>query len=280
MSWRVRVVHRTGYRYAVPVTSSYNEVRLTPRTDLRQNVVVDRLETTPSTRSYRFTDYWGTVVTSFDLHAPHTQLQVVASSVVETADPVQPVRSASWAELRSDRLTDRFVEFLEPTGYVSRTNEIVARAHALARRLDPADAVIEVSRWVHETMTYQPGATAVHTSALDAWEDRAGVCQDFAHLTLALLRVAGVPCRYVSGYLHPRADAGLREVVVGESHAWIEAWTGGWWGYDPTNAIEVGERHVWVATGRDYADVPPLKGIISGGESSALAVSVEVARLA
>ena len=280
MTWRVRVVHRTGYRYAAPVTQSYNEVRLTPRTDPRQNVVVDRLETTPSSRSYRYTDYWGTVVTSFDLHAPHTELQVVGASVVETADPVPPVRTASWSEVRSQPLTDRYVEYLEPTVYVSRSNEIVAQAHALVRGRQPVDAVIEVAGWVHETMTYQPGATAVHTSALDAWEDRAGVCQDFAHLTLALLRVAGIPCRYVSGYLHPRADAGLREVVVGESHAWVEAWTGGWWGYDPTNAIEVGERHVWVATGRDYADVPPLKGIISGGESAALEVRVEIARLA
>ena len=280
MSWRVRVVHRTGYQYAKPVTQSYNEARLTPRTDPRQNVVVDRVETTPSSRAYRYTDYWGTTVTAFDLHAPHTELMVVGSSVVETAEPVAPSRGASWADLRHDRVSDRFVELLEATTFVPRREEIVAQAHALVKSKSPAAAVIEVAGWVHEVMTYRPGATGVHHSALDAWEAREGVCQDFAHLTLALLRVAGVPCRYVSGYLHPKADAGLREPVVGESHAWIEAWTGGWWGYDPTNAIEVGERHVWVASGRDYADVPPLKGIISGGESTALKVTVEVTRLA
>jgi transglutaminase-like putative cysteine protease len=280
MSWRVRVVHRTDYHYATPVMQSYNEARLTPRTDPRQNVVVDRVETTPSSRGYRYTDYWGTAVAAFDLHAPHTELAVVGSSVVETAEPVTPYRSATWSELRGDKVTDRFVELLEPTTFVPRREEIVAQAHALVKGHDPAAAVIEVAGWVHEQMTYRPGATGVHHSALDAWEDRAGVCQDFAHLTLALLRVAGVPCRYVSGYLHPRADADLREPVLGESHAWIEAWTGGWWGYDPTNAIEVGARHVWVASGRDYADVPPLKGIISGGQFDELTVTVEVTRLA
>lgn len=280
MSWRVRVVHRTKYHYAKPVTQSYNEVRLTPRTDPRQNVVVDRVETTPFSRGYRYTDYWNTVVTAFDLHTPHTELEVVGASVVETAEPVTPVRTASWPELRTERVTDRFVELLEPTRFVPRREDIVTQAHALVKRRDPADAVIEVSRWVHEQMTYRPGSTGVHHSALDAWEAREGVCQDFAHLTLALLRVAGVPCRYVSGYLHPTAEAELHEQALGESHAWIEAWTGGWWGYDPTNAIEVGERHVWVASGRDYADVPPLKGIFSGGEFDSMDVSVEVTRLA
>lgn len=280
MSWRVRVEHRTDYQYARPVPQSYNEARLTPRTDQRQNVVADRIETTPSSRGYRYTDYWGTVVTAFDLHTPHTELLVVGTSVVETAEPVPPARTATWAELRSHRITDRFVELLEPTRFVPRSPEIVAQAHALMKGRKPADAVIEVAGWVHEQMTYRPGATGVHDSALDAWEAREGVCQDFAHLTLALLRVAGVPCRYVSGYLHPKADAALREPAVGESHAWIEAWTGGWWGYDPTNAIEVGERHVWVAGGRDYADVPPMKGIISGGEFKELSVTVEVTRLA
>ncbi|HSV64909.1 MAG TPA: transglutaminase family protein [Mycobacteriales bacterium] len=280
MSWRVQVVHTTGYRYSSPVTLSFNEVRLTPRGDARQNLVVNRIETTPSTRSYRYVDYWDTVVTTFDLHAPHTELVVVSNSIVETADPVEPDRAGRWKDLHSARVTDRYVELLEPTGYVPRDAELVTQAKALVRRREPADAVVAVCDWVHEQMTYQPGATAVHTSAVEAWRERKGVCQDFAHLSLALLRAVGVPCRYVSGYLHPKPAAGIGEVVVGESHAWLEAWTGGWWGYDPTNNIPVGERHVWVASGRDYADVPPLKGIFSGGKSSALDVRVEVTRLA
>ena len=120
----------------------------------------------------------------------------------------------------------------------------------------------------------------MHSTAGDAWRAREGVCQDYAHVTLVLLRAMGIPARYVSGYLHTDPDAALGAVVRGESHAWIEAWTGGWWAYDPTNGIGVGERHVWVATGRDYADVAPLKGIYSGSGASALDVSVEISRLA
>lgn len=280
MSWRVRVVHTTGYRYELPVTQSFNEARMTPRADRRQNVVVSRVETTPATRAYRYTDYWGTEVTSFDLHAPHVELQVVASSVVETGAEEEPVRSASWADLKADSLVDRYTEFLDWTRYVPRDRELFAVARGLKRGLSPADAVLAACHWVHEQLKYQSGTTGVHSSAVDAWQAREGVCQDFAHLTLVLLRAMGVPARYVSGYLHTKPDGAVRETVRGESHAWIEAWTGGWWGYDPTNAIPVGPRHIWLAHGRDYADVAPLKGIYSGGASSALEVTVEVTRLA
>lgn len=280
MSWRVRVVHTTGYRYESPVTQSYNEVRLTPRADRGQNLVVNRLETTPAARQYRYVDYWGTAVTSFDLHTPHTELAVVSSSIVETPDEVAPVREASWADLRAAAVADTYGEFLVATGYVPRDRELASVGRELRKGQAPADAVLAAAGWVHEQLTYRPGATGVSSSATDAWHAREGVCQDYAHVLLVLLRSMGIPARYVSGYLHTKPDAELDEAVRGESHAWIEAWTGGWWGYDPTNAIPVGPRHVWVALGRDYADVAPLKGIYSGGSSSALEVTVDVTRLA
>jgi transglutaminase-like putative cysteine protease len=280
LGWRIRVVHSTGYRYEDPVHQSYNEVRLTPRTDSRQNVIVSRVETTPPTRIYRYTDYWGTAVTAFDLHAPHKELAVVATSVVETADPQPAVDTAAWADLATDEVRDHHTEMLEFTAYVSRDKELAKVARILRREPTPVAAVHAACRWVHEHLTYQRGTTGVHTSALEAWEAGKGVCQDFVHLSLLLLREAGIPSRYVSGYLLPKADAKVRQTVTGESHAWIEAWTGGWWGYDPTNLIEIGNRHVWVATGRDYADVPPLKGIYSGGTASALDVTVDMTRLA
>ena len=280
MSWRVRVVHTTGYRYEAPVVQSYNEARLTPRGDRRQNVVVSRVETTPATRAYRYTDYWGTEVTSFDLHAPHTELKVVASSVVETSDEIEPVTTGTWGDVRADNLVDRYTEFLEPTRYTPRNRELLAVARDLKKGQSPSGAVLAASQWVWEQLKYQPGSTGVHSSAVDAWHERMGVCQDFAHLTLVLLRGMGIPSRYVSGYLHTKEDGAPRETVRGESHAWIEAWTGGWWGYDPTNAIPVGPRHVWVALGRDYADVAPLKGIYSGGAATALEVTVDITRLA
>lgn len=279
-TWRIRVVHTTGYQYAAPVVQSYNEARLTPRSDRWQNLVVSRVETTPPTRSYRYTDYWGTEVTSFDLHAPHTELKIVASSVVETGAPVEPVDEATWADLRGDAVVDRYAEYLEWTGYVPRHAELVRLAASLRKGRKPFEAVLAIAELVNERLTYRRGSTGVHSSALDAWHAREGVCQDYAHVTLAMLRAIGIPARYVSGYLHPKPDGRVGETLSGESHAWIEAWTGGWWAYDPTNDIPIGPRHIWVAIGRDYADVSPLKGTYSGGAATAMEVVVDVTRLA
>ncbi|HEX7658784.1 MAG TPA: transglutaminase family protein [Pseudonocardiaceae bacterium] len=280
MSWQLRVVHSTGYRYETPAAQSFNEVRLTPRADRRQALLFSRIETTPTSKLFRYTDYWGTVVSAFDVHAPHNELKVVASSVVETANEVVPVDHVGWDGMHDDEVLDRYAEFLQPTRYTPADRELTAISRKLRRGKDPAEAVLAAAQWAHKELTYQPGSTHVHSSASDAMRAREGVCQDYAHVTLVLLRAMGIPARYVSGYLHSQPEAELGEVVRGESHAWIEAWTGGWWPYDPTNAIPIGERHVWVAVGRDYADVAPLKGIYSGGHSSALEVSVDVTRLA
>lgn len=276
----MRVVHTTGYDYATPVTSSYNEARLTPRNDARQNVILNRVETSPSTRSYRYTDYWGTVVTAFDLHAPHTGLEVVGSSVVETEPSAPPEDPVGWEALAEDAVLDRFTEMLEFTGYVPADRALRKVARTLAKDRTPIEAARAAAAWVHEEMSYVPGTTGVHTSAAQAWEEQEGVCQDYAHLTLVLLRAMGIPARYVSGYLHPKRGAKVGDTVAGESHAWVEVWTGGWWGWDPTNDVAVNEQHVTVAVGRDYADVPPLKGIYSGGGSTELDVVVEITRLA
>jgi transglutaminase-like putative cysteine protease len=280
MSWRIRIVHSTGYRYDAPVRESYNELRLTPRSDGRQNVIVNRIETTPSSRLYRYSDYWGTSVTAFDLHAPHRELAVVATSVVETSDPAAVVRTATWAELDGDVVRDRQTEMLEFTTYVPEEPALARIARGFRRNAEPADAVLAACRWVREHLTYRPGSTGVHTSAVEAWQAGEGVCQDFVHLTLLLLRSVGIPCRYVSGYLLSRGDTQVRQTVRGQSHAWVEAWTGGWWAYDPTNDVEVGQQHVQVAWGRDYADVAPMRGVYTGGRGTALEVRVDMTRLA
>jgi transglutaminase-like putative cysteine protease len=278
--WRMRVVHVTGYAYRTPVTASYNEARLTPRSDSRQNVIINRVETTPATRSYRYVDYWGTAVTAFDLHAPHTELQVTSSSVVETDKPEPPVASVEWADLDSPAVLDRFHEVLVPTAYTPFSKRIERTARSLAKAHDPHEAVLATAKWVHNELRYVPGTTGVHSSGLDALAESNGVCQDFAHLTLMLLRSMGIPARYVSGYLHPNPDAATGEAVEGESHAWIQAWTGGWWNYDPTNDAEINEQYISVGFGRSYADVTPLKGIYLGRDSSDLDVVVEMTRLA
>ena len=278
--WRMRVVHVTGYAYRTPVTASYNEARLTPRSDSRQNVIINRVETTPATRSYRYVDYWGTAVTAFDLHAPHTELQVTSSSVVETDKPEPPVASVDWAGLDSPAVLDRFHEVLVPTAYTPFSKRIERTARSLAKAHDPHEAVLATAKWVHNELRYVPGTTGVHSSGLDALAESNGVCQDFAHLTLMLLRSMGIPARYVSGYLHPNPDAATGEAIEGESHAWIQAWTGGWWNYDPTNDAEINEQYISVGFGRSYADVTPLKGIYLGRDSSDLDVVVEMTRLA
>ncbi|WP_278262859.1 transglutaminase family protein [Nocardia sp. AG03] len=280
MSWRIRVVHTTGYVYDAPVTRSFNEARLTPRADSRQNVILNRVETVPATRAYRYTDYWGTAVTAFDLHAPHTELEVTGSSVVETEPFAEPAGELTFEDLRGGRVVDRFDEMLSPTAYVPRDRKLATVARQLSRGEPPAKAVVRAAEWVHKEMDYIAGTTSVHTSAPQAFAERRGVCQDYAHLTLVLLRSMGIPSRYVSGYLHPKPGAEIGETVAGQSHAWIEAWTGQWWGYDPTNNLAVNEQHVSVGVGRDYADVPPLKGVFSGGGSTDLEVVVEVTRLA
>jgi transglutaminase-like putative cysteine protease len=144
----------------------------------------------------------------------------------------------------------------------------------------PDNTAAAISALVRERITYLPGATGVRTNAQEAWDKGQGVCQDMAQVTIALLRAAGLPARYVSGYLHPRADAAPGRAAIGQSHAWVEYWAGSWTPLDPTSGADVGERHVVVARGRDYTDVPPLKGIYHGPPYSDMDVTVEVTRLA
>ncbi|GAB03821.1 transglutaminase family protein [Gordonia amarae] len=280
MSWRLRVVHSTGFAYKSPVTSSYNEARLTPRSDHRQNVIVNRVETVPSSRAYRYTDYWGSAVTAFDLHAPHNELEVSGMSVVETDAGERPDEQASWDDLHTEYIEDRYDEMLTFTAYVPKNRSLGATAKRLAKGKTPEEAVEAICKFVYDEMEYVPGTTGVHTTAVDAWNERKGVCQDYAHLTLLMLRSLGIPARYVSGYLHPDPEAPIDKTVAGQSHAWIEAWTGGWWGYDPTNDTPITERHVSVGVGRDYADVSPLRGVYTGGGATDLDVVVEITRLA
>lgn len=278
--WRLRVVHSTGYAYKSAAVASFNEARLTPRSDNRQNVILSRVETVPATRSYRYIDYWGTAVTAFDLHAPHTELRVTASSVVETEKPEPSTTKVTWNELTSEAVVDRFDEVLSPSRYTPVSRPLRRVGERIAKYNDPHEAVIAATVWVHGELDYVSGATRVHSSALDALREGKGVSQDFAHVALALLRSMGIPSRYVSGYLHPRREAGIGETVDGRSHAWIQVWTGGWWNYDPTNHKEINEQYISVGVGRDYADVTPLKGIYSGTESTDLDVAVEITRLA
>ncbi|MGI8667337.1 MAG: transglutaminase family protein [Jatrophihabitans sp.] len=280
MTWRVRVRHRTGYSYAGPVSASYNEARMTPLSEAGQTTLESRVEITPSAGTHRYRDYWGTEVTAFDIHAPHTELEVIATSVVETGLRPWTPGGLDWSDLRGEQVQDRYAEWLTVTGRTDPDGTLAEVAAGVAGGGTPTEDAISCLRAVGEHLEYVPGSTDVGTDAIQAWHARNGVCQDFAHVSLAMLRSIGLPARYVSGYLHPRAAAVIGETVSGESHAWVEWWDGEWVGYDPTNGKPVGEQHVLVARGRDYNDVTPLKGIYSGSRSAALGVTVEVTRLA
>jgi transglutaminase-like putative cysteine protease len=280
---RLRVRHVTDYRYEEPVTASYNELRVTPRTGPTQVVLESRLDVTPVGRVLDYVDYFGTVVHVLDLRVPHRSLVIVGTAVVETGWPVDVTRShhLTWTDVTAERFTGRFVEYLQPTAYTPHDARIVAAADRLRGSTDPRQASHVVGEWVRDSMRYAPGTTEVHTSAVQALEAGSGVCQDFAHVAIAVLRCAGVPARYVSGYLHPRSEAAIGETVSGESHAWIEAWDGDMWvAHDPTNGRPAGRDHVLVATGRDYSDVAPVKGVIAGGGTSRMDAAVEITRLA
>lgn len=279
MSWRVKVRHTTGYRYDSEVTASYNEARLTPQTGIEQLTLESSLEIVPPVKTQRYWDYWGTQVTAFDLHIPHDELEVTAISIVDTGDAKPAPTDVTWETLRSETVRDEWVELLMPSVRATPDDALLSLAIDTASGKSPYDAAIALLDVVHEQVEYVPKSTGVTTSAVEAWALRKGVCQDIVHVSLAVLRAAGIPARYVSGYLHPQKDAIIGQTVTGESHAWVEVWLGHWWAYDPTNAVPAGERHVIVARGRDYADVAPLKGVYAGGGSQDLGVTVEVTRL-
>ena len=279
---RVTIVHRTGFTYEAPSTASYNEARMLPRSTDSQTVLASHLEIVPSTAQHEYTDYWGTRVSTFEVLIPHSSLAVTATSVIDVHAGTPTDGNLSWAELAQESsASTELVELSLTTPHTAVPAELAERAAAIAdQATTPHEAALLICREIHGALTYSPGSTGVHSTALEAWESRRGVCQDYAHLTLAALRSVGIPARYCSGYLNPKSDAAIGETVLGESHAWVEWFAGDWCGFDPTNVIEIGDRHVLVARGRDYTDVSPLRGVYAGGNTSEVFVKVEITRTA
>lgn len=272
--WRLSFEHVTVFTYGSPVRSSFNEVRMTPLTTVRQTTLAAHITTSPLTSQYRYWDYWGTQVVAFDVVDPHDGLEIRAEGVVDAAELSRPT-PCSWADL--DAGSAAMCEFLSATPSTAPDGSLGEVAVSL-RRSDPVQTAEAVCDWVHSALEYRPGVTGVHTSAVEALDAGQGVCQDFAHVAVAVLRRIGIPARYVSGYLHPIPEPEIGEIVDGQSHAWIEVWTGGWWELDPTNLVDVGPRHVAVGRGRDYGDVSPVKGIYAGGDEDSMTTTVCIQR--
>lgn len=282
MTSRYRIVHTSHYEYDRSVAASFNEARLTPAQTPWQTRLESTLQVDPSTWHYRFTDYWGNEVRVFEANGAHRALEVRAVSLVEIDATRRPgATPVTWADLRAPDVLDEHVEYLTQTPFTTPADELADLATSLAADNEPGEAARLISDAVHDALTYVPGATEVHTTAAEAWAARSGVCQDYAHLVVGALRHVGLPARYVSGYLHPATEPVVGDTARGESHAWVEAWLGEWTAFDPTNRSEVAERHVMIGSGRDYGDVPPIKGIVAGPHrTNSLAVTVHLTRLA
>lgn len=282
MTQRLSVTHTTRLTYQGEVIASFNEARMTPLSTSGQLMLRHELSVSPVARLQRYPDYWGTAVEAFDVHIPHHTLTVVSTSVVDTVERWHQAPGVSWAQMRADDVADRWCEFMELGAIVDDASQDPAREDVLAslrHAPTPRAAIGLAIEAVRDRIAYTPGVTHVHTTAAQAWAEGRGVCQDFSHTTLSLLRSVGIPARYVSGYIHTE-DADIGVPGLGESHAWIEAWNGGWEAHDPTNGRSVGPAHVLVARGRDYRDVSPLTGIYAGPLSQDPEVVVEVTRMA
>lgn len=277
---RLRIEHQTGFAYQGDVSASYNEARMLPSSTDSQFVLSSTLEIDPSTTVNQYVDYFGTRVSSFDVLSSHAALTITARSLVEVRP--RPIQHAdiSWEGLeREAALSIGTVEQLVQTPRTRPHPEVAELARSIAGQHDhPGRAAHAIAQAVGDAVEYMHGVTGVHSTAAEAWEARKGVCQDIAHITLGALREVGIPARYVSGYLHPRPNAEVGEAVTGESHAWVEWFAGDWQGFDPTNNIEIGDRHVLVGRGRDYNDVPPLRGVYAGPFKSQLRVKVTITR--
>jgi len=270
----VRISHRTQFVYDQPARDSHNELRLQPLEGAGQRCLSFELIIDQPAAVLSYRDFFGNHAHSVSVSAPHRELTIVAQSLVErpetmleaSADKPHPeVMFRNFLAEDEAHIKD-YCEFLNPSRYVPFSKRL-QNLFWMARPGDTEDVAIYVARivaWVRDQFDYQKARTNVYSSLDDILRTGSGVCQDFAHLTIGLLRLAGVPARYVSGYLAPTVSA-ARNASLGEqaSHAWLEAWLPqeGWTGFDPTNRYRTDERHVRVAVGRDYADVPPLMGM-------------------
>ena len=277
----LRIVHSTTFEYDGLAAASYNQARLSPPTGGNQIVAHSRIEVSPTPWTLSHRDYFGNEVTSFEVLEMHDSLSVVATANVHTLSAAEPEPQLSWEDLASEELRDRFTEYLTLTDRVAPPEDFAEACDRIrAESATPDEAARRICDLVNAEVEYEVGATDVLSHGSEAWTQRRGVCQDMAHLVIGGLRRIGVPARYVSGYLHPKKDAVVGETVRGESHAWVEWWDDGWHGFDPTNDTHPGERHVVVATGRDYDDVIPMEGIYAGAATDRMTVDVHVTRLA
>jgi transglutaminase-like putative cysteine protease len=276
--------HLTRYRYNRPVWQSMMEVRMHPLSELAQRCFTFRLQVNPRARIFTFQDHLGNQVHHFDLPQHHRELSIVADSLVNL-EPPPPLPEAlpfeAWADLQRLVAEGDHWPMLMPSHYARGTPPL----DDLVRELevdrvdgrDPLTLVRDISVGIHGAFDYVRKSTGVNSPIEASLTSRQGVCQDFAHIMIAIVRGQRIPCRYVSGYLYHGEEHHDRS-ADGATHAWVEALLPGlgWVGFDPTNNLMPGPRHIRTAVGRDYADVPPTLGTMKGRAETELQVRVRV----
>ena len=276
---KLRIIHLTEYEYASAVSSNSNELRLTPVQSHWQQVPFYLLRVLPSTRLRRFTDFYGNVVTYFEVEEPHEHLLIEATSSINTSDRYEsgepsPTALPSLQELAAD---ERLQPFIHPSGAVEIPPEIWRAAiDVKAEHSDVFSLAKGLMNFVYQNCRYVAGVTNVRTTSTEFFETRAGVCQDFSHLMLALCRSIQLPARYVSGYVYDAKRKDIRGAHA--THAWVEVWVpgAGWHGLDPTNNCLTRDHYVVMAVGRDYEDIAPVRGSFWGASEREMRVSVHI----
>jgi transglutaminase-like putative cysteine protease len=279
MAYSVR--HITNFQYAPAVRESVMEVRMQPRTDFRQRCLSFSLSIEPRANMMSYRDFYGNAVHNFDIPERHQSIEVMAQAIVDVLPTRVPDAAdvEDWDELDLRVSQTDYWEMMVPSRFTTPSIllEKLAGELDLRRRGNPLDLLRELNARLYEKFDYAPNTTEVDSPIDDALQTRRGVCQDFAHIMITLVRQLKIPCRYVSGYLF-HEDKSMDRSPAGATHAWVEAYLGelGWVAFDPTNNLEGCDRHVRVALGRDYADVPPTRGVYKGEAESELSVLVTV----
>jgi transglutaminase-like putative cysteine protease len=282
----LEIRHVTEYHYAGAVRESVMELWMQPQKGGSQRLVSFELDVDPPARLFSYPDSFGNAVYHFDVPQPHRTLRIEARAAVETNPRVElppALDQGEWDRLRSSFVHSEAFEFLQPHGFAVETPALhafmEARGISALRRHDPLTALLKLNEAIYSAFDYVPGVTEADSPIDLALESGKGVCQDFSHVMLAVCRSWGVPARYVSGYLFTDQSEGDRS-DPDATHAWVEVFLPSlrWVGFDPTNNMLAGERHVAVAIGRDYGDVPPSRGVYKGEEESQLVVGVSVRR--
>ena len=279
MAYSVR--HTTSFQYEPAVRESVMEVRMQPRTDFRQRCLSFSLNIDPRANMMVYRDFYGNAVHNFDIPERHRRIDVLAQAIVDVlpARILEAAAADDWEELDRRVAQTDYWEMLLPSHFAVPTDllEKLAIELDLRRRGNPLELLQELNSRLYELFDYAPNTTEVDSPIDDALKARRGVCQDFAHIMITLVRQLKIPCRYVSGYLY-HEDKSRDRSPAGATHAWVEAYLGelGWVAFDPTNNLEGCDRHVRVAVGRDYSDVPPTRGVYKGEAESELSVLVTV----